>query len=113
MQSPRPQIVDLAALGTTRGGKRTPAPPTIVLAKPHTDLTLLLPVGWETGRYLIILSGKDGRTVVNNVADASNVDHRTTLNIGLDVGSLHGDTFRLKLRRQGESSSAEIPVIVQ
>lgn len=108
-----PQVVDLANFRQSRGLGAGPDLPTVILAVPATDLTLQLPVGWEAGRYAVTLLDGIGKTVLTSSAVATPRNQRNTLNFRLETATLTPGEFRIRLRRQGESSSMDVPALLR
>jgi hypothetical protein len=107
------EIVDLANVRQLRGSAGGSNVPSILLVLPATEVTMHLPIGWETGAYAVTLLDGTGKTVLTSMAQATTINHRNTLTLRLETATLNAGAFRIRLRRQGESSSIDVPALLR
>ena len=94
--------LDLRPYAVTRSPTPSDAPPPLELPRGVVELTLLLPVGSEPGRYDVQLLDAEQRSVVSGQGEATIQNFVTTLQIKLDVGAAAPGSHSLAVRRQGD-----------
>ena len=94
--------LDLRPYALTRGASQPGNLPPLSLQRGRAMLTIILPAGSEPGAYevQILDSGLASRASGAGTADLR--DHMTTLQTGLDAGSLSPGAYQLAIRRSGE-----------
>lgn len=92
--------VDLREYALMRGGEGQADLPPISLPRGRLNLTLLLPVGSEAGRYDLQLRDAVSTTVASAIGEAQIVDFVTTLRASLETGALAAGAYELAVRRE-------------
>jgi hypothetical protein len=84
----------------------------VKLSRDLVQLTVVLPVGSEPGRYNVRLLRGAGEVVAAAAVEASIVNFATTLTATLDLRSVQPAPHSLELQRAGEHADS-YPVVVE
>jgi hypothetical protein len=95
--------LDLRGYGVVRSTPDHPEPQPLRLRRGRLRVTLLLPVGFESGEYELQLLDSDLQSRVSATGTADIRDYVTTLETHLDLRTLSAGSYRLALRRRGEN----------
>jgi hypothetical protein len=95
-------VVDLRSFLVTRGAK-APARAPIRLSRADVRADILLPVGFETGRYDLRLVNGSLVTVFSTHAEAALYDHAVRIRTPIALNNLQAGQYQLALRRVGEN----------
>ena len=95
--------LDLRKYTVARGDQAEPALPPLVLPRRRLNLTILLPVGSESGTYQIDLLGSDGRASATATGTAEIQKYVTTLHATIDLRAVPRGTYRLAIGPRGEA----------
>jgi hypothetical protein len=98
-----PTQLDLRVYRVTRTDQPAPSLPPLALTRAHIDVRVILPVGAEPGAYDLQLLDGTQRTAAKASGTATIVQHATVLEARLDLRTLVPGTYRLAVRRHGES----------
>jgi hypothetical protein len=93
---------DLRHASPTRGSRSASQATSVKLSRDLVQLTVVLPIGAEPGRYDIRLVREPGEVVLAAAAPASIVNFATTLSVTLDLRAIEPAVYVLKLGRAGE-----------
>ena len=93
---------DLRNASPTRSSTAPPQAPKVKLSRDLVQLTIILPIGSEPGRYNIRLLRSSGEVVSAADARASIVNFATTLTATLDLRALQAAVYELEVERVGE-----------
>ena len=102
---------DLRNASRTRGSISGSTAASVKLARDLVQLTIILPVGSEPGRYNVRLLRGAREVAVAAAVDASIVNFATTLTAKLDLRAVKPAAYRLELKRAGEHADS-YPVVV-
>lgn len=94
--------LDLREYTVTRSERAQDQPPPLALLRRRLYATVLLPVGFEPGRYELQLLDSELRPRASALGVAEIRDHVTTLEAVLDLEPVTPGTYQLALRREGE-----------
>jgi hypothetical protein len=103
---------DLRNGAPTRGSRQASPGTTLTLSRDLVQLTLILPVGSEPGRYTVRVLRGTGQVVAAATADAAIVNFATTLTAELDLRALEPAVHKLEIRRAGEHADS-YPALVE
>ncbi len=92
--------IDLREHAVMRGGEGQANLPPISLPRGRLNLTLLLPVGSEAGRYDLQLRDALSTAVASATGEAQIVDFVTTLRATFETGALAPGAYELAVRRE-------------
>jgi hypothetical protein len=95
--------LDLRGYGVVRSTPDQPEQQPLRLRRGRLRLTLLLPVGFESGEYDLQLLDSDMQSRVSATGKADIRSYVTTLETNLDLRALSAGSYRLALRRRGEN----------
>jgi hypothetical protein len=95
--------LDLRRYGIVRSTPDYPEQPPLRLKRGQLSVTVLLPVGFESGEYELQVLDSNLQSRVSAKGQAEIRDYVTTLETSLDLRSLSAGSYRLALRRGGES----------
>jgi hypothetical protein len=93
--------VDLRKYTVTRSEEQRRETGPVSLTRGRLDLTMLLPVGFEPGRYEVQIVDSSLRSQASAKGEADVRDFVTTLHTALDLRSLATGTYQLALRYEG------------
>jgi Predicted metal-binding protein len=94
-------VLDLRSFLVTRG-TQSPARAPIKLSRADVRADILLPVGFEAGRYDLRLINGALVTVLSTQADAALENQVVTIHTPMKLRNLHAGQYQLALRRVGE-----------
>jgi len=94
-------VVDLRTFLVTRGSPTPPRPP-IKLSRSDVRADILLPIGFEAGRYDLRLVNGSLATVLSAQANAALENQVVTIHTPMTLSDLHAGQYQLALRREGE-----------
>jgi hypothetical protein len=103
---------DLRNGAPTRGSRQPSTGITLTLSRNLLQLTLILPVGSEPGRYTVRVLRGTGEVVAAATADATIVNFATTLTAELDLRALEPAVHQLEITRAGEHAHS-YPALVE
>lgn len=95
--------LDLREYETMRSVPEQPERQPLRLKRGRLLLTILLPVGFESGNYELQMLDSELRSRASATGNAEIRDYVTTLETTLDLRSLPSGNYRLALRRGGEN----------
>ena len=93
--------IDLRKYTVARGGQAGPALPPLVLPRRRLNLTILLPVGSQSGTYQISVLGSDRRSLASGTGSAEIQNYVTTLHATIDLRAVPRGTYQLAIGPQG------------
>lgn len=93
---------DLRNASPTRGSRSASQATSVKLSRDLVQLTVILPIGAEPGRYSIRLVRGSGEVVSAATAPASIVNFATALTTTLDLRAIEPAVYELELGRVGE-----------
>ena len=93
-------VVDLRSFLVTRGAQ-SPRRAAIKLSRADSRADILLPIGFETGRYEVRLVNSIA-TVLSTQAEAALENHVVTIHITMTLSNLHAGAYQLAVRREGD-----------
>lgn len=99
---PQPLQIDLRKYSISRTDQRTPVLEPVRLMRSAMNLTILLPVGSEPGRYDVELLDSALRSQASATGHAEIKDFVTTLQATMDLQSVHPGAYQLAVRHQGD-----------
>ncbi len=94
--------LDLRPYAVTRGPSASDAPPPLELPRGFVELTLVLPVGSESGVYDVQVLDTEQRSLASSRGEAAIREFVTTLQTTLDLSEVTAGDYRLAVRRTGE-----------
>ena len=94
-------VVDLRSFLVTRGAQ-APARAPIKLSRADVRADILLPIGFETGRYDLRLVNGSLVTVLSTQVEAALENQVVTIHTPMTLRDLRAGQYRLALRRAGE-----------
>jgi hypothetical protein len=94
-------VVDLRSFLVARG-EQSPAGAPIKLSRADLRTNILLPIGFEIGRYDLRLVNGSLVTVLSIQADAVLENQVVTIHTPMTLSDLHAGQYQLALRRDGE-----------
>ena len=94
--------IDLRKYTVARGGQTGPALPPLVLPRRRLNLTILLPVGSESGTYQISVVGSDRLLLASATGSAEIQNYVTTLHATIDLRAVPRGTYQLEIGPQGQ-----------
>ncbi|MEZ5318138.1 MAG: hypothetical protein R2752_12110 [Vicinamibacterales bacterium] len=100
--APRQVTLDLRPYSVTRSVETPDSPPPLELPRSSVELTLLLPVGSEPGRYDVQLLDAKRRSVASAQGEAAIREFVTTLPVNVDLGDVAPGDYELAVRREGD-----------
>jgi hypothetical protein len=103
---------DLRNAAPTRSSRPASTAGSVKLSRDLVQLTIVLPVGSEPGRYSVRLLRGAGEVVAAAAVDASIVNFATTLTATLDLRGVQPAPYALELQRAGEHADS-YPVVVK
>lgn len=95
--------LDLRPYSVTRSPVAHDAPPPLELPREVVQLTLLLPVGSEPGRYDVQLLDAQQRSLASAQGEAAIREFVPTLQVRLDLSGLSSVNYELAVRRDGDN----------
>lgn len=102
-QSARLQVtLDLRPYSVTRSAETRDSSPPLELPRSFVELTLLLPVGSEPGRYDVQLLDAKRRSVASAQGEATIREFVTTLPVNIDFADVVPGDYELAVRREGD-----------
>lgn len=97
-----PTELDLRKYTVTRSDERAGEQAVLELPRARLDLTLLLPVGSEPGRYEVQILDAQLRSRASASGSAELRNYITTLRTTVDIHELPPGSYQLAVRRDGE-----------
>ena len=94
--------LDLRPFTVTRGDERTKEPDALVLSRARLNLTMLLPVGFESGEYDVQVLDSNLASKASTTGSAEIREYVPTLQATLDSTHLAPGAYQLAVRRRGE-----------
>lgn len=91
--------LDLRPHSVARGDSAAEAPRPLVLPRGLVELTLLLPVGSESGPHHVRVLDAEGRALASTQGEAVIRDFVTTVHVSLDLGRVPTGNYGLAVRR--------------
>ncbi len=98
----QPLLIDFRGEGTTRSEAGDPARKSVTVPRASLEVTILLPVGSEPGKYQLRLLDGDKRSRLAKEASGDLNDRAVRVNVNLDLRSLPSGVYTLEIRGQGE-----------
>jgi hypothetical protein len=98
----QPLLVDLRNYSVSRTDQQTPKLEPVQLGRGSMDVTILLPVGSEPGRYDVQLLDSTSRVRVSATGQAEIKNFVTTLRATMDLRSVSPGVYKLALRHEGD-----------
>ena len=93
---------DLRNASPTRGSIPAATGESVKLSRDLVQVTVILPVGSEPGRYNVRLLRDSEKVAAASAAEASIVNFATTLTATLDLRAIEPAVYQLELKRAGE-----------
>lgn len=100
--------LDLRPYAIVRGEPQPADRPPLQLPRGRVLLTLLLPIGSESGAYDIEIRGSSAAPRATGGGNADLRNYVTTLETALDLGLLSSGAYRLALRHRGRSGKSSL-----
>jgi hypothetical protein len=94
--------LDLRRHAIERGDQSTPIEQPVLLPRGHLSITMLLPVGSESGEYELEFIDAKRQSRTSTTGTAVVRDFITTLQIELDLSALRPGPYQLRLRHRDE-----------
>lgn len=98
----QPFQIDLRKYSVSRTDQQASSPEPVLLARGSLNVTILLPVGSEPGRYDVQLLDATLRSQTSATGQAEIKDFVTTLQTTLDLRSVAPGSYQLALRHDGD-----------